>query len=454
MIQLQSGDDRVIRIIQKNNPRRDRVYRLSQWVYSFEKDGEAVLRSTLSGQAYRLSAEEWSAVRGGNLSSPAAEELAKQRFLVEQDFDDLAQYAMVKAVLLSMEKREQGAKIFTILPTTGCNARCVYCYQQGIAVRSMTVETAERVAEFICREKRQGAVKLHWFGGEPLCAAGTISGICRRLREKEIEYTSSITTNGSLFTPELIREAVELWNLKKAQVSMDGAKEDYEARKQYIRPDLHNYDIVMDNVGRLAAAGVNVVVRCNCDPQNAPRVYGFMDECAARFGSFGNVRVSPAILNEEWREREKSLAAFAEQKKLRRYAEELGLTHRRTFPVRLKTHQCMADSGGKNIIIDPDGGLHVCEDRVGGAPLGSVFDPEPPVWPTSPDEPAEECRDCRFLPICTTFYRKGCPLCPAGCREVTERAMREELEAMFDGAAGQSASEADDPCDAEDDPCQ
>ena len=453
MIQLQSGDDRVIRIIQKNNPRHDRVYRLSQWVYSFEKDGEAVLRSTLSGQAYRLSAEEWSAVRGGNLSSPAAEELAKQRFLVEQDFDDLAQYAMVKAVLQSMEKRERGAKIFTILPTTGCNARCVYCYQQGIAVRNMTAETAERVVEFISREKRQGIVELHWFGGEPLCAAGTISGICRRLREKNVEYKSSITTNGSLFTPELIREAVELWNLKKAQVSMDGAKEDYETRKRYIRPDLHNYEVVMDNVERLAAAGVSIVIRCNCDSRNASRAYGFLDECEARFGSYDNVRVSPAILNQEWTEWENSFAASEEQKKLRSYAVELGLAHRRTIPVRLKTHQCMADAGGRNIIIDPDGGLHVCEDRVGGEPLGSIFDAEPPSWPTAPVEPAEECRDCCFLPVCTTHYRKGCPLCPAACRELTERAMREELEAMFDGTT-ESASGAEDAEDAEDAPCQ
>ena len=179
MVRLRNGDSRVVNIIRNNKLDMEREYRLSGWVFHTEKDGLVALRSSLSKQVYQLNLQEWAAVQRGDLSSLAAEELARQRILVEQDFDDLAQYSMVKNVLHSMKKDKPGIGTFIILPTTGCNARCVYCYQQGIEVRNMTREIADRVVEFICAVKRDGAIELQWFGGEPLCAPNIITGICR-----------------------------------------------------------------------------------------------------------------------------------------------------------------------------------------------------------------------------------------------------------------------------------
>jgi len=57
---------------------------------------------------------------------------------------------------------------YTILPTTGCNARCYYCFEHGSKVMTMTRETAGEVVRFItehCGPKK--TVAIMWFGGEP-----------------------------------------------------------------------------------------------------------------------------------------------------------------------------------------------------------------------------------------------------------------------------------------------
>ena len=291
MVLLREGDRRVVKMIKKNTVHPGKQYRLSLWVLPLMLDQAVVLRSSLSQQVVVLSGEEWDAVNRADLSVPAVAELVKQRFLVERDFDDLGQYRMILSALRLMEKVEPGADAFTILPTTGCNARCIYCYQQGIPVSSMSPETVARTVEFVLATKKAGKIRLHWFGGEPLCASGVVSEICRKLQEKGVSFWSEMTTNGSLFTPEMIREAVDLWNLEKVQVSMDGAREDYETRKQYLRPDLYTYDLVMANIRQLVDAGVRVVIRCNCDLENMDRAYAFLDDCAARFGSSEKILV-------------------------------------------------------------------------------------------------------------------------------------------------------------------
>lgn len=122
-----------------------------------------------------------------------------------------------------MSGNKKGLASYVILPTTGCNARCVYCYEEGYAVKTMTSETADRLVDFICETRYDDTVKLRWFGGEPLANAKIISYICKGLQERGVPYKSSMVTNASLLTKELAHEAKELWHLERVQVSLDGA---------------------------------------------------------------------------------------------------------------------------------------------------------------------------------------------------------------------------------------
>lgn len=444
---LSSGDDRVVRIVQKKELSPDSRCRLSGFVVVCETEDRVLLKNTLTRQVYALSPEEWASVRTGDLSWPHVRELARLRFLVEPEYNEASRYAMVLAVLRTMEKQEPGFVGYTILPTTGCNARCTYCYEEGWSAKTMSPETADAVADFICRTKQEGMVKLHWFGGEPLCAPKTISRICRALRERGVEYDSYIITNATLLTPELVKETVDLWHLKQAQVSMDGARQDYEARKRYLLPEQHNYDRAMESVALLSDAGVSVNIRCNFDGGNLPRIKDFLEDCRARFEGRKNIIVYLEQLFPV-PEGEKGASLHRAGDALEAYATSLGLE----VPVKagarqLKTSYCMADSQSRSLLIDPMGGLHVCEHLVDEKPLGTIFDGALPDWPAQAVQIAEACRNCPFLPECTPFKKLCCPVVGTDCRMKMELWTARSLMALQEQDAETVDGEDEPGCD-------
>ena len=97
-------------------------------------------------------------------------------------------------------------------------------------------------------------------------------------------------------TPELLEEAAVLWNLESVQVSVDGERNDYETRKQYVNPTVHHYDAMMDAVGRMLDKGIHVTLRCNYDGENLKGLKLFIQDVKDRFGCPKNLSVYPAML--------------------------------------------------------------------------------------------------------------------------------------------------------------
>ncbi len=429
MKQLFSGDDRVVRIIQKKKIHANRNYRLSAFVFIHEVEGQVLLKNTLTRQVYSLSQEEWESVQNVELTRSHVEELAKLRFLVEESGNETNQYLTIVDVLRTIKKEKAGIRSYTILPTTACNARCFYCYEEKWKSFTMESDTVDTLVDFICRTKQEGSIVLDWFGGEPLCEAKTISRICRALQKRGVDYISTIITNGTLLTPELVKEAVNLWNIKKAQISMDGAREDYEKRKSYLRPDLHNYDKAMDGVILLANAGVKVNIRCNYDEENLPRIKAFLADCKERFGERKSISIYLEKLYQIAGEKDETDIYIAAGETVRQIR-ELGLTYTKRIPTLLSTHYCMAD-GRASVVIDPKGKIHFCEHLSPGDNFGSIFDNGPFLFPTISSSVAEECKGCTFLPECTPFRKKGCRIMNTGCRIQKEMETAYEMEALL-----------------------
>ena len=405
------------------------------------KEGAAYVRSrfvlqfTHHGIPYSFHTLTKECIEGGTPArAEGCEEVADLiagQFLVPEDKDEGQYYASVSTLFRTLT-RKKGFGSFTILPTLGCNARCVYCYEAGREQVSMYRRVEERLIRFILENRQEGPVKLHWFGGEPMLRPDLIERVCGAMRDAQADYRSSMVSNGSLITPELAETMVNSWKLDRIQISMDGAEEDYIARKRY-RTYRDDYHTVLRAVDALARAGVRVLVRCNADRENADRLPLFLSDLRDAVADKTNVsvQVTPIAhgqLLESDLEVRKKLLDVLPMIEQAGFGFVYGYAHIWTF----SANHCMADGG--DVVIGPDGSLFACEQCVPQSRFGDI-------WNGVTDEAArrafcradrirEKCRTCPFLPDCTGF--SSCPVEDTLCREVRRIYSMEALKRMID----------------------
>lgn len=419
---IKKGDKKVIGIISKKNISDDVLYRASGFVYPYAENGVYLLRNTLTGQVARLSENEWMAfeqltkktVEFSFITENGLEELARLRFIVENDYSEVVQYKQVIDILNMMARKKPGLKTYTILPTTGCNARCIYCYEQGIKTVTMTKETADRLIEYICETHCDDEIKLSWFGGEPLLGHETISYICRALRDRGVPFRSEMVTNATLTTKEMVHTAKALWNLKKMQISLDGMPEDYEKKKNYYLPEKHNHEVVIKAIHYFADEGIEIQFRVNFDRENISRMKNYLDFLKAEFGEYENISVYLGLLIQE-KHSDKCVELYREMFELQKYMRQIGLRQgsKEKQKLRIRMNYCMADSMDSSIIIDPQGNFYHCEHLPENLSWGNIFDgcKDTELFERlkTTAEIDEKCKSCAFLPYCTPFYKQGCP---------------------------------------------
>lgn len=425
---LNSPDSRIIKILGRSQVEPDRIYRLSKYAYCKSFRDRHYIKSIMTGGIYELSDEEWAVVdpsadliiQGSDIEAAGLAELVSGCVLVYSTDDDYSRYRFAVTAIKAMDRSSRGVKTYTILPTTACNARCVYCYEQGMKVSTMSESTADKVIDFILKTKRSEEITLCWFGGEPLVAANIINRICTGLNEKGVSFNSRIITNASLFTPELLDTAVNVWHLKRAQVSVDGSKSDYEARKLFCSPKIHNYEYLLKTIGIMLDAGLEVTLRCNFDQENIEGMYSFWEDINNLYGASDKLRVYSSMLFQAQKD-PSCIDLHKRYLELRTEASEKGMKFLRFkgSECKMKTNFCMADSDGKCIVIGPDGNLYNCEHLPGNTSCASIFDEDIKLGsdPRASLEADDKCRECPFLPECTPFCKHGCPDWFEYCRE-------------------------------------
>ena len=148
----------------------------------------------------------------------------------------------------------------------------------------MSTETAHKAADYIATHCGGEKVGIQWFGGEPLFNKAVIDIICNDLTAKGVEYHSTMISNGYLFDDATVKQAVELWKLKRIQITLDGTEDMYNRSKAFIYKNGPSpYQVVLTNIERLLDAGVAVAIRLNMDNHNAENLMLLADELHVRF---------------------------------------------------------------------------------------------------------------------------------------------------------------------------
>ena len=301
MITIAEPKERIDKLWGKQSVHEADTYRLMRYVLRVDHEDKVLLHNAVTGRLVVLEREEAEALETLPAAyTPVMEQLVAEHYLVPERCDEYQQVVGLRSVLRKL-KDAQGTKAitkYTILPTTACNARCYYCFEQGVVPLTMTEQTADDAVQFIarhCGEKK--SVFLSWFGGEPTVAARRIDRICEGLRKEDIQFESDMTTNGYLFDEEMVRRAVSIWRLKSVMICVDGTEENYNKTKAYVNAEGSPYERVMRNIGLLLEQGVHVDLRMNFDVENYRDFYGLIEEAAGRFckNPLVRLRVHPVI---------------------------------------------------------------------------------------------------------------------------------------------------------------
>lgn len=440
MIVLSKAKSVTNTILGVQKPVADKKYRPFFYLKSMETEDGLLLFNTMTFELVLLEETEVGFFTtfcfNGN---ETVKSLIEKWFLVPEEYDDLELVRQVETLKLQINKIYTAPKFntFTVLPTTDCNARCFYCFERDKQKRVMDDLTAEQAAEFIIKNKADGKINLRWFGGEPLYNSRAIDIICEKLSGENVDFQSSVTTNGYLFDFQMIERAQKLWRLSRVQITLDGTEEKYNRIKNYIhKEDISPFQRVMDNIATLLKSGIQVTVRLNMDDNNADDLYSLTDELLNRFGKYDNLRIYTCLLFEESCAHMKNMdmekRCILNDKKSR-LQEYINSKSKLRIPISDSLENghaghCMADCNYAVMIL-PDGNLGKCQGYIDNHFWGNIFtdkiDFKELNWYKEIKNLSADCDKCCFRPACVV--PKCCINVPTHCDDFE----RKSIEGAF-----------------------
>ena len=339
-------------------------YRLMTYVVQQPVDDGVLLYNTLTCSLVLLTPDEAADIT-------AQQELIGRWFLVPQAHDDQKLCRQIRQMAALLKPAAKAITNYTILTTTGCNARCFYCYEKGTKPVTMTAETADKVVRYIVKHRGDEKVQIRWFGGEPLVNAKVIDQICTELCEQGVPFRSRMASNGYLFDADKVQRAKDLWHLREVQITLDGTEQTYNRVKAYVHQGVNAFERVLQNIAMLTAAGIHVSIRLNVDKHNIGEMAELVELLHQRFGTNEHLSIySYHLFGERTPEEEAEL--FAQQTQLAQQIAACGYKrHKRGLQKDIKLNSCIADGSG-SVVIVPDGHLSKCDNYLDSNFFGHI----------------------------------------------------------------------------------
>ena len=372
--------------------------------------------------------------------------LLNNYFIVKDDYDEEAEFDKIRFKFAKVidDRYLEERYNFLIVTTTGCNARCFYCYERKISKIPMTLQTAEDVVQFILRKAKDPNKKigLDWFGGEPLFNMKVIDYICQRLVDSGRQFESSMISNGYLFDKNVVEKAANFWKLQHVQITLDGTEEVYNKAKNYIyknQDEISPYKKVIENIELLLKLEIGVSVRMNADLYNAEDLKVLVRELGDRFKDYPKLRVYvwPIFEDEDnVRTDEQRQAVFEKIWEIEDILKEYNWIRGGNLDAHIRYHHCMID-GQYNVIIGTQGDLGLCEHYVDSDFFGSIYSDEI-NWDVVKSyreyhPKIEACHTCPRYPSCLRPVKcKDMKLCTPQFQQFELRHDKQSMRRMYE----------------------
>ncbi len=361
-------------------------------------DKNYLLFNTSNSSCVILTKEEFEHFENNNLDENLEKELYRLGFYVDDDYSE-SEYILARNRINYEKSRSLGFRIFT---TTNCNARCFYCYENGVKHFDMSKETADLIINFITeRISLYNSLQIQWFGGEPLVNYKIIDYITEKLKpliEKyNIKYSSTMISNGYLFNDELIKKAKNEWKLKKIQITLDGLKDTYQKIKQI--NDENAFEKVLENISKLAKNGIKVSIRLNYSSKNFDEILNLIDFLSDFYKNQANISIYAKRIFEEMDKK----STISMDKKIFKKLVDKKYFRNNLSSIKPSSLTCMANNVN-HFVINADGKFLKCA-RALNLPCGEVGDIKNlklnkniNIWIKT--QYPKKCYKCKLFPLC------------------------------------------------------
>lgn len=278
--------------------------KVSKYTFLFDIGSqEYYAYNTLSNALLEIDSESFAQLRSAQIEHHPTDRarydtdlydaLTENKIITEQDDDDLLLYKSI----ISKGRAQSRAMHLTLAPTMDCCFRCHYCFEKYKEKIYMSSAIMDRIIKYILLQPELQAIKLTWFGGEPLMALSQMEEFYDKLSvvwNKPV--VSNIITTGYHLDQESVRVFKKM-GIKSIQITLDGMKETHNRVKQTAGCD-DVFEKVLKNIELLdtIAPDIHIVIRVNLTLDNAGEYVGLYKLLTTRFKGRKNINPAPAFV--------------------------------------------------------------------------------------------------------------------------------------------------------------
>lgn len=332
------------------------------------------------------------------------------KFIVDDDIDE---FKIVHDKQMEYINKKKDYVRITILPTTKCNARCAFCYENGEKRFDMDDKTIEDTISFIKNiSKDVSKIRIYWFGGEPFVDMDAMYKISEELikycDDNNKSYKASVATNLSLINESNYLKIINDLRIDKIEFAFDGVRDKHNKIKNYQDKSFDAFNHNINMLSKLLDQGIVIQLRLNCDMDNFKELEDLMDELMNKFGKYDNfIPYFAMIFKTKFYDNGKLIDSSNLSKyklKIIEIMNKYSDKGMEMFPLSRSINNCYG-SNPSSIVIAPDGTLTKCQGCVFNKKqiIGNVssgIDKNEAYYKWINDFLPSECKTCSLYPNC------------------------------------------------------